>query len=133
LVPGLAARTRDHLAALGALATVAVASPRPGAELLTQLRARQGDDLREQIALPRAKGGGTLEVPRDPLAFLLLANRHRMLATEVSDRFTERVADLDAHGLWSQLKRWVYSVAPVRFVALRGVRAQIRAAAIPGQ
>jgi very-short-patch-repair endonuclease len=132
-VPGLVARTREQLAALGALAALAGASPRPGAELLTQLRAVRDGDLGEQIALIRAKGGGTLEPPRDPLAFLLLANRHRVLATEVDDRFTDRVAELDAPALWAQLKRWSGSVAPVRYLALRGVRAEVRAAAIPGQ
>jgi very-short-patch-repair endonuclease len=132
-VPVLAARTREHLAALGALATVAVASPRPGAELLTQLRAGKGDDLGEQIALLRAKGGGALEAPRDPLAFLLLANRHRLLATEVADRFTDRVEEIDAPGLWAQHKKWINSAGPIRYVALRGARAQVRAAAIPGQ
>ena len=38
LVPGLIARTGDQLAALGALCSLAKASPRPGAELLTHLR-----------------------------------------------------------------------------------------------
>src|SRR6185503_7752231 len=38
LVPGLVARTREQLQALGALAALVAKSPRPGAELLTQLR-----------------------------------------------------------------------------------------------
>lgn len=136
LVPGLAARTRDQLVGLGTLAAVAAVSPRPGAELLTQLRPSRGDELGEQIALLRAKGAGAIEVPRDPLSFLLLANRHRGLASEVAARFTDRfteLAALDAHQAWSQLKKWSGSVAPVRFVTLRTVRAEVRAFAIPGQ
>ncbi|HEU4726753.1 MAG TPA: DUF4011 domain-containing protein, partial [Kofleriaceae bacterium] len=143
LVPGLVARTRDQLGALGALAAVAAASPRPGAELLTELRERRparpsrqpvarDEDITEQIALIRARGTGALEAPRDPGAFLVLASRHRLLATEVNDRFTDAVAELDAHALWVQLKRWVHRLAPLRFMALRPVRAAIRAAAMPG-
>ncbi len=135
LVPGLVARSRDQLQALGALAALAAGSPRPGAELLTNIRSSssRGDEIGERIALIRARGTGSLEVPRDPLAFLLLANRHRMLATEVTDRFTEAVAGLDASALWGQLRKWTGSVGPLRYVALRRTRAEIRAAAIPTQ
>jgi very-short-patch-repair endonuclease len=133
LVPGLVARTREQLQALGALAALAASSPRPGAELLTQLRPSRGDDLGEQIALIRARGAGTIDVPRDPLAFLLLASRHRLLATEVDDRFSDAVSGLDAPALWTQMRKWTNSVAPVRFVALRNARAEIKAAAIPMQ
>ncbi|MGN6109264.1 MAG: DUF3320 domain-containing protein, partial [Kofleriaceae bacterium] len=133
LVPGTLGRTREQLVALGALGAIAAASPRPGGELLTQLRTSRPDDLGEQIALVRARGGGAIPVPRDPLSFLLLANRHRMLVTEVGDRFTDRVVALDAPALWAQLKKWANRVGPVRFVALRGVRAEVRDAAIPGQ
>ncbi len=133
LVPGLVARTLDQLQALGALAALAAASPRPGAELLTQLKTARGDDIGEQIALIRARGAGTVEVPRDPLAFLRLATRHRLLATEVDDRFTDRVADLDATMLWTQLRKWTNSMAPVRFMALRTVRAAVKAIALPLQ
>ncbi|MEO8704452.1 MAG: DUF3320 domain-containing protein [Kofleriaceae bacterium] len=133
LVPGLVARTGTQLAALGALARLAAASPRPGGELLTHLRASRqaGDELGEQIALVRARGSGSVEVPRDPLAFIQLATRHRALGREVDDRFTEAVVDLDAPALWAQLRKWTNSMAPVRFVALRNVRAAVKAAAIP--
>ena len=133
LVPGLVARTRDQLHALGALAALAALSPRPGGELLTNIRAGRGDDVPERIALIRARGTGTMEVPRDPLAFLLLANRHRLLATEVEGRFTDAVEELDATTLWTQLRKWTGSVGPLRYVALRTARALVRAAAIPGQ
>ncbi|HEU0037485.1 MAG TPA: DUF3320 domain-containing protein [Kofleriaceae bacterium] len=133
VVPGVIASSRDQLQALGTLAAVAAGSPRPGAELLTQLRATRGDEIAEQIALIRARGGGTIEAPRDPLAFLLLANRHRVLLGEVETDFTDRVAELDAAACWAQLRKWTGSVAPVRYLALRGVRAEVRAAAIPGQ
>ena len=132
LLPGLVARTRDQLEALGQLAALAATSPRPGAELLTQLRIARGDDLAEKIALIRARGTGTLEAPRDPGAFLVLASRHRQLATEVNDRFTDSIAELDAHALWVQLRRWIHRLAPLRFLALREARAAIRAAAMPG-
>jgi very-short-patch-repair endonuclease len=132
LLPGLVARTRDQLESLGALAALAAASPRPGAELLTQLRIARDDDTSERIALIRARGTGTLEAPRDPGSFLALASRHRLLATEVNDRFTDSVAELDAHALWVQLRRWVHRIAPLRFMALRQARAAIRAAAMPG-
>jgi len=133
LVPGLVARTREQLHALGALGTIAAASPRPGGELLTHLKSSRSDDVGEQIALVRARGAGTVETPRDPLTFMVLANRHRLLATEVDDRFTDSVAKLDVVGLWSQLRKWTNSMAPVRFVALRNARAEVRAAAIPMQ
>jgi very-short-patch-repair endonuclease len=135
LVPGLVARTREQLQALGALAALAATSPRPGGELLTHLRSsRQGEaEIAEQIALIRARGAGVVEVPRDPLAFLTLANRHRLLVTEVGDAFTDAVADLDAASLWAQLRKWTNSMAPIRFVALRNARAEVKAAAIPMQ
>ncbi|HEX2688057.1 MAG TPA: DUF4011 domain-containing protein, partial [Kofleriaceae bacterium] len=132
LVPGLVTRTRDQLHAVGALAALAAQSPRPGAELLTQPRTGRNDEFTERIALIRARGGGTLEVPRDPGAFLVLASRHRLLAAEVDDRFTDSVAGLDAHALWAQLRRWMHRLAPLRFLALRNIRATIHAAAMPG-
>ncbi|HMG54270.1 MAG TPA: DEAD/DEAH box helicase, partial [Kofleriaceae bacterium] len=132
LVPGVIGHTREQLIALGALAALAAASPRPGAELLTQLRLGDGDDTIERIALIRARGAGAIDPPRDPGGFLVLASRHRLLATEVNDRFTDSVAELDAHALWSQLRRWTRRLAPLRFLALREARAQVRAAAMPG-
>ncbi|HEV7556079.1 MAG TPA: DUF4011 domain-containing protein, partial [Kofleriaceae bacterium] len=133
LVPGLLARTSEQLVAVGALATLAAASPRPGTELLTQLRGPRDVDIGERIALIRAKGGGTIEVPRDPASFLVLAYRHRMLHDEVAGRFTDAVAALDAPALWAQLRKWSGRLAPLRYMALRTIRAEIRAAAIPGQ
>ena len=132
LVPGLVARTRDQLQALGALAALAASSPRPGAELLTQLRSARGDDIVEKIALIRARGTGTIDAPRDPRAFLVLASRHRLLAAEVNDRFTDSVADLDPRDRWAHLRRWAHRLAPLRFLALRETRAAVRAAAMPG-
>jgi very-short-patch-repair endonuclease len=132
LVPGLITRTRDQLHAVGAMAALAAASPRPGAELLTQLFRARGDEITERIALIRARGTGTLDVPRDPGTFLVLASRHRVLAAEVNERFTDSVAALDAPALWLQLRRWVHRIAPLRFLALRQARAEIRAAATPG-
>lgn len=137
LVPGVLGRTRDQLVALGALASLAAASPRPGAELLTQLRATRDDDVIEQLALIRARGGGgaggdDIDAPRDPGAFLVLASRHRLLQAEVNDRFTGAVAGLDAPALWAQLRRWTHRLAPLRYLALRQVRAAVRAAAMPG-
>ncbi len=138
LVPGLVATTRDQLQALGALAALSAASPRPGAELLTPLASRApraaSDALDEQLALLRARGGGpALDVPRDPLAFLMLAKRHRALVDEVRDVFTDTVDELDVHAAWTQLRKWNTRMAPVRYVALRGVRAEVAAAAIPMQ
>ena len=131
LIPNLVARTRQQLAALGTLCGLAATSPRPGAELLTHLRTAREDELGEQIALIRARGTGSVETPRDPLTYLALAHRHRALALEVDDRFTERVGELDAHGMWSQLRKWTQSMAPVRFVALRSARAAVREVALP--
>ncbi|HLL22319.1 MAG TPA: DUF4011 domain-containing protein, partial [Kofleriaceae bacterium] len=91
LVPNLVANTREQLVALGALAALAAASPRPGAELLTYLRSAREDELGEQIALIRARGSGAVEVPRDALTYLAVAQRHRALAAEVADAFTDRV------------------------------------------
>ena len=132
LVPGVLGRTRDQLVALGQLATLAAASPRPGAELLTQIRSAFNDDVIERIALIRARGAGEIEPPRDPGAFLVLATRHRLLATEVNDRFTDAVAELDAPALWTQLRRWSHRLAPLRYLALRQARAAVAAAAMPG-
>ncbi len=131
LVPGFVARTRGQLAALGTLCSLAATSPRPGAELLTHLRTAREDEIGEQIALIRARGTGAVETPRDPLTYLALAHRHRALATEVDDAFTDRIGELDAHGMWSQLRKWTQSMAPVRYVALRGARAQVRELAVP--
>lgn len=133
LVPGLIARTPDQLRALGTLAELAAASPRPGAELLTNMRGVRNDEIAERIALIRARGGGTLEVPRDPSAFLAIATRHRALAAEIAEKFTDAVEDLDASTLCAQLKRWTDSMAPLRYMALRAARAAVRAAAQPGQ
>jgi hypothetical protein len=131
LVPNFVARTREQLLAIGALCALAATSPRPGAELLTHLRSAREDELGEQIALVRARGTGAVETPRDPLTYLALAHRHRMLATEVAEQFTDRVGDLDANAMWSQLRKWTQSMAPVRYVALRTVRATVREVGIP--
>ena len=89
LVPGLVAQTPEQLRALGALAAIAASSPRPGAELLTNMRGARNDETGESIALIRARGGGTVEVPRDPAAFLAIATRHRALAPRSTSRFTD--------------------------------------------
>ncbi|MDB4963878.1 MAG: helicase related protein [Myxococcales bacterium] len=133
LVPGFVGRTREQLQALGVLAALAAASPRPGAELLTHIRSGRGDEIAERIALIRARGTGTIEVPRDPMTFLVLAHKHRGLASEVEARFTEAVADLDAPVVWAQLRKWTGSMGPLRYVALRNARAEIRAAAQVGE
>ena len=129
LVPGLISRTPDQLVALGELARLAAVSARPGAELLTTVRNAK-DDLDEKIALIRARGVGALDVPRDPTAFLAIATRHRALVTEVESTFGDVAAceTLDAPALWTQLRRWSHSAAPLRYVALRAARAQVRAA-----
>ncbi len=129
LVPGLMSRTPEQLVALGELARLAAASARPGAELLTTVRSAK-DDLDEKIALLRARGVGTLDVPRDPTAFLAIATRHRALVTEVESTFGDVAPceTLDASALWTQLRRWSHSAAPVRYLALRTARAQVRAA-----
>jgi hypothetical protein len=132
LVPNIIAKTPDQLRTLGALADLAADSPRPGAELLTNRGARN-DEVGERVALIRARGGGTIEVPRDPNSFLAIATRHRALVREVDEFFTEAIEDLDACELWSQLKRWTTSMAALRYVALRNVRASIKAAAQMGQ
>lgn len=132
LVPGAIARSSKQLEALGALGALAATSPRPGAELLTQLKTARGDELGEKIALIRARGTGAIDVPRDAAAFLALAQRHRGLVREVDDRFTSAVTDLDAPGAWTQLRKWTGSVAPLRFVALRATREAVRTAAMPG-
>jgi hypothetical protein len=132
LVPGFVAKTPDQLRVLGTLADLAAASPRPGAELLTNRGARN-DEIGERLALIRARGGGTIEVPRDPNAFLAIATRHRALVREVDEFFTETIEDLDACELWAQLKKWMTSMGALRYVALRNVRASIKAAAQLGQ
>jgi very-short-patch-repair endonuclease len=131
-VPGLVAKSREQLSSLGALALVAASSPRPGVEMLTNLRAARDEDLDERVALIRARGTGTVETPRDPLAFLALAHKHRALRTEVEDHFTDSVEKLDAAALWSQLRKWTNSMGPLRFVALRTARAEVKSAAMPG-
>jgi len=133
LVPGVVARSREQLEALGTLATLAATSPRPGAELLTQLRASRTDEVAERVALVRARGGGSIEVPRDPMTYLALATKHRALVVEIEGRFTDGIAELDAPAMWMQLRKWTRRVAPVRFMALRAARAAVRAAARPGQ
>ncbi|NVB81783.1 MAG: DUF4011 domain-containing protein, partial [Kofleriaceae bacterium] len=132
LVPGIVAKTPEQLRALGALADLVAASPRPGAELLANMRGRV-DETGERIALIRARGTGTIEVPRDPAAFLAIATRHRALVAEVDTLFTDSVEHLDVAELWSQLKRWTGSMAAFRYMALRSARSSVKAAAQPGQ
>jgi hypothetical protein len=132
LVPGALARTPQQLVALGAFAQLAAASPRPGAELVSQMRAGREPDVGETVALIRARGGGSVEVPRDPAAFVAIAARHRVLAREVDDVFTSAVDRLAAPELWAQLRRWTGRVAPLRYMALRAARAEVEAAAMPG-
>jgi hypothetical protein len=131
LVSRLAARSPDQLRALGLLAELAAASPRPGAELLTSPRSSRTDEIGERLGLLRARGTGSLDVPRDPSEFLAIAQRHRALLAEVRECFGEDVELLDAPELWSQLKRWTTSVAPLRYVALRAARAEVRRVALP--
>ena len=132
-VPCLVTRTPEQLRAAGAFATLAAASPRPGAELLTNLRSGRLDEIGERVALIRARGGGAIEVPRDPTTFMAIAVRHRALVAEVEASFTDAVANLDATELWTQLKRWTTSMAPLRYVALRTARGAVREATIPSQ
>jgi hypothetical protein len=130
LVPRLVARTPEQLKALGQLAELAAASPRPGAELLTSTRSSR-DDIGERVALIRARGGGAIDTPREPGEFTAIAARHRVLADELDETFTDAVTAIDAGALWAQLKRWTQSMAPLRYMALRAVRAEVRAAALP--
>jgi very-short-patch-repair endonuclease len=132
LVPGIVAKTPDQIKALGALAELASASPRPGAELLTNMRGTRNDEIAERIALIRARGMGTLDVPRDPSAFLAIATRHRALAAEVDDKFTDAIDGHDAGELLAQLKRWTSRMGALRYMALRTARADVRSAAHPG-
>ncbi|MEP6862080.1 MAG: DUF3320 domain-containing protein [Deltaproteobacteria bacterium] len=129
LVPGIVARTPDQLKALGLMAQTAAGSPRPGVELLTGPRGRAGQ-IEEEVALVRARGGGTLDVPRDPVSFLAIAQRQRALLAEVDAVFLD-ASGLDAGELWAQLKKWTTSMGPLRYVALRTARAAVRAAAMP--
>lgn len=132
-LPALAFRTPAEIRALGELAEVAAVSPRPGAELFSASRGR-GDDIGEQVALIRVRGGGEIDVPRDPASFMAVATRHRALVSEIGEQLSLDAAEfLDPSELWSQLKKWTTSVKPLRFVALRRVRAQMRAAALPMQ
>jgi hypothetical protein len=87
----------------------------------------------EQIALLRARGSGAVEPPRDPLAFVHLATRYRALLEEMHSMLTEDAELLDAEQLWAQLKKYTNSVAPVRFVTLRNVRAAVKEVAVPEQ
>ncbi|HTR49150.1 MAG TPA: DUF4011 domain-containing protein, partial [Kofleriaceae bacterium] len=144
LVPGFVARTPDQLRALGALADLASASPRPGAELLVATRSSRADAVGECVALVRARGGGvgerpgsagprsdadrcgaSIEPPRDPGELIALATRHRALAAEVAEAFGDGVDDLPAPELWAQLKRWAQRPAPMRYMALRAARAEV--------
>ncbi len=129
LVPGLVMRTPDQLKAMGALAQLAASSPRPGVELLTGPRGRAAE-IDEEIALLRARGGGTLEAPRDPVSFIAIAQRHRALLAEITEVFSDPSA-LDAQELWAQLKKWTTSMAPLRYMALRTARASVKATARP--
>ena len=129
LVPGIVTRTPEQLKAVGLLAQVAAGSPRPGVELLTGPRGRSGE-IDEEVALVRARGGGTLDVPRDPVSFLAIAQRQRALAAEVDAVFLD-ASGLDAAELWAQLKKWTTSMGPLRYVALRTARDAVRAAAMP--
>ncbi|HEX4455368.1 MAG TPA: DUF3320 domain-containing protein [Kofleriaceae bacterium] len=132
LVPHVTTRTLDQLIAIGRLGELAAASPRPGAELLAASRGRNAaDDIGERVALIRARGTGTLEAPRDPVAFVAIAQRHRALVAEVAESFCD-ASELAAGELWTQLKRWTTSMAPLRYVALRTARAHVHAAALPG-
>ncbi|HEY1557130.1 MAG TPA: DUF3320 domain-containing protein [Kofleriaceae bacterium] len=126
LVPGFVARTPDQLRALGALADLASASPRPGAELLTAMRSSRADDIGERVALVRARGGGEIDPPRDPAELIALAHRHRALVAEVAEAFDDGIDELAVPELWAQLKRWAQRPAPMRYMALRAVRAEVR-------
>ena len=128
LVPGIVTRTPDQLRAVGQLAQLAASSPRVGADLLTGPRGRAGD-LDEDIALIRARGGGTVEVPRDPVSFIAIAQRHRALRAELDELFVDP-SGLDAPELWTQLKKWTTSMGPLRYLALRTARAGVKAAAV---
>jgi len=134
LVPGIVARSPEQIRALGALAELASATPRPGAELLTNMRGVKHEEIGERIALIRARGTGALEVPRDPGTFLAIATRHRALAIEVEELFTSTIDELETPGeLLVQLKKWTSGIAALRFMALRNARAAVKAAAQPGK
>lgn len=141
-LPGVGARTRDQLEALGTLADHLARTPHPGAALIAaaQAHAPTGDGaasgaVAERIALVKARaagGDGAVVAPTDVVAWLALARRRRELARTLAARWSERVYQLPLAGLAARFKAWANRFPLFRWFALRAARKQARGALASG-
>lgn len=147
-VPGLRAGSTKELAALGGLAEVAAASPRPTAELVDAVAQRLDEavpvgEVASKIAAVKARARGEAEAekeeprallpvrrpvprPTEPGKYLELARRHRALATEVDARFSSSIDTVDVAALAATFRAWAGRFFLWRFFALRKAKAQLR-------
>ncbi len=133
VVPGFMPRTRADLEAIGGLAEVALASPRPGAELIYEAGGGTAGKRPEPAGVRARVAATTLEAaPRDVTTWLHLEHQRRRLDGKLGERWTERVYELDTAGLAETFRGWSKRFAPLRWFALRGPRQRVRRALTPG-
>ncbi len=137
-VPGLRPARIPQLVALGALATVAATSARPGAELVTAAPTPADPEaaaIAERVALVKAGAVGALEprgVPRDPRTWLVVARQRRKLRAAVDAHWQDElldpatVSEPELAELAARFRRWSRRFALWRWLALRGARARLR-------
>jgi very-short-patch-repair endonuclease len=141
-LPGVGARSRDQLEALGTLADHLAKTPHPGVELIAHAKAHAGSGasgpngaVAERIAQVKARAaGGDAEVqaPTDVVAWLALARRRRELARGLAARWSDRVYALPLTGLAARFQAWAHRFPLFRWFALRAARKQARAALTAG-
>ena len=132
VVPGLTPRTRDELEAVGALAEVALASPRPGAELVFEAGGRPAGAAagrRGEVALVKT----SLEAaPRDINTWLMLERQGRALDRRLDERWTGKIYELDTGRLAETFRAWAGRFFLLRWFALRGPRRLVKQALARG-
>ncbi len=127
MVPGLEPRTRAELEAVGALADHLAGSPRPGAELIMDVRPAAAPVTSASTALVKARAG-TAGAPRDVDAWLAVVRHRRELAARLEARWTAAIYDAELTGLADGFRKWAGRFALFRWFALRGSRATVRKA-----
>ncbi len=135
VVPGLGARTRAHLEALGALAAKVTTTPRPGVELVMAAGpSGASGGVADKIALVKTRAATTMEAaPKDPDTWLSLVRQRRELGKKLAERWSDDIYALDLAALVETFRRWADRFFLFRWFALRKPRKEAKKALAAGK
>ena len=122
-VPGLVVTSGDDLRAIESLLSIAVRSPRPGAELVVAAKSPGAIDAHDDGSSHRSQ-----EIPKSPDAYVALAKRQHTIKADLATRWTHGIAEFDASALAERFRRWAGRFPLWRWFALRGARSTVRRA-----